>query len=84
MENVVRNQILESPSQLNVPASGNVPISMCLDNSFSIDLEMRNSHVMYRMASQVDSSLIMVQKNGTRRVGQCLVSQLLRVRLVIY
>ena len=49
MENVVRNQILESPSQLNIPASGNVPISMCLDNSFSIDLEMRNSHVMYRM-----------------------------------
>ena len=49
MANVVRNQILESPSQLNIPASGTIPVAMCLDNSFSIDLEMRNSHVMYRM-----------------------------------
>ena len=49
MANVVRNQILESPEQLNIPASGTVPVAMCLDNSFSIDLEMRNSHVMYRM-----------------------------------
>ena len=49
MANVVRNQILESPEQLNIPASGTVPVAMCLDNSFSIDLEMRNSHIMYRM-----------------------------------
>ena len=49
MANVVRNQILESPSQLNIPPSGTIPVAMCLDNSFSIDLEMRNSHVMYRM-----------------------------------
>ena len=49
MANVVRNQILESPSQLNIPASGTIPVAMCLDNSFSIDLEMRNSHVMYGM-----------------------------------
>ncbi len=49
MSNVVRNQILIEPDDVNIPASGGVPIEMCLDSSFSIDLEMKNSHVMYRM-----------------------------------
>ncbi|MDP7374310.1 MAG: M14 family zinc carboxypeptidase [Candidatus Poseidoniaceae archaeon] len=49
MSNVVRNQILIEPDGVNIPASGGVPIEMCLDSSFSIDLEMKNSHVMYRM-----------------------------------
>ena len=49
MSNVVRNQILQEPSDLSIPSSGSIPVSMCLDTSFSIDLEMKNSHIMYRM-----------------------------------
>ena len=49
MSNVVRNQILVEPDELNIPSSGGVPVEMCLDSSFSIDLETRNSHIMYRM-----------------------------------
>ena len=49
MSNVVRNQILVEPEDVGIPSSGGVPIEMCLDSSFSIDLEMKNSHIMYRM-----------------------------------
>tara|TARA_X000001036_G_scaffold341930_1_gene321366 strand:+ start:317 stop:1123 length:807 start_codon:yes stop_codon:yes gene_type:complete len=49
MSNVVRNQFIFEPSQIAIPASGDIPIEMCLDNSFAIDLTEENSHVMYRM-----------------------------------
>lgn len=46
MANVVKNQMILEPK---IPASGDVPIEMCLSNSFAIDLNEENSHVMYRM-----------------------------------
>ncbi|MBT4066003.1 MAG: hypothetical protein HOE76_02130 [Euryarchaeota archaeon] len=49
LANVWRNQILEQPSQLVIPASGSIPVEMCLDTAFSIDYADSASHVMYRM-----------------------------------
>ena len=49
MANVVKNQFIEQPSEVSIPSSGDVPVEMCLDNSFAIDLTKQNSHVMYRM-----------------------------------
>ena len=49
MENIVKNQVLQSPVDVDIPASGTIPIEMCLDNRFNIDLDMHDSHVMYRM-----------------------------------
>ncbi len=49
MANVVRNQILEEPSQIVIPESGDIPISMCIDSAFTIDLDHMKSHVMYRL-----------------------------------
>ncbi len=47
--NVVKNQVLQEPNEVEVPTSGSIPVEMCLDNSFVIDLDMKDSHVMYRM-----------------------------------
>lgn len=49
MENVVRNQFIEKPDQVMIPSSGDIPISMCIDNAFTIDLDSMKSHVMYRL-----------------------------------
>ena len=49
MANVVKNQVLQQPKDVDVPSSGSIPIEMCLDNTFLIDLDMKDSHVMYRM-----------------------------------
>ena len=42
-------QYIQSPEQLVIPSEGKIPVEMCLNNAFSIDLTMQNSHVMYRM-----------------------------------
>ena len=46
MSNIVRNQIIIEPV---IPESGDIPVEMCLDNAFAIDLDVMKSHVMYRM-----------------------------------
>ena len=46
MANIVRNQIIIEPV---IPESGDIPVEMCLDNAFAIDLDVMKSHVMYRM-----------------------------------
>ncbi len=46
MSNIVRNQVIIEPV---VPESGDIPVEMCLDNAFAIDLNKQNSHMMYRM-----------------------------------
>ena len=47
--NIPRNQYLESPTDLEIPSSGDIPVEMCLSTAFSINLESEKSHVMYRM-----------------------------------
>ena len=42
-------QYIQSPEQLVIPIEGKIPVEMCLNNAFPIDLTMQNSHVMYRM-----------------------------------
>ena len=42
-------QYIQSPEQLVIPSEGKIPVEMCLNNAFSIDLSKQNSHVMYRM-----------------------------------
>ena len=49
MANVVKNQFIEEPGQVIIPSSGDVPISMCIDSAFTIDLDHDKSHVMYRL-----------------------------------
>ena len=49
MSNVVKDQVLQDPSKVVIPDSGDIPIEMCLDHAFSIDYNQRRSHVMYRM-----------------------------------
>jgi hypothetical protein len=46
MANIVRNQIIIEPV---IPESGDIPVEMCLDDAFAIDLDVMKSHVMYRM-----------------------------------
>ncbi|MBT7244697.1 MAG: hypothetical protein HN874_04535, partial [Euryarchaeota archaeon] len=46
MANIVRNQIIIEPV---IPDSGDIPVEMCLDDAFAIDLDVMKSHVMYRM-----------------------------------
>ena len=46
MNNIVRNQLIIEPV---IPESGDIPVEMCLDNAFAIDLNKQNSHMMYRM-----------------------------------
>ena len=51
MANVIKNQRLQKPSEISIPASGDIQIEMCLDNTFNIDTTMSQSHVMYRMVT---------------------------------
>lgn len=43
------HQYIQSPDQVVVPSDGKIPVEMCLNNAFPIDLSMENSHMMYRM-----------------------------------
>lgn len=49
MNDIVRNQFLEEPESLQIPSSGDIPVSMCIDSSFSVDYDILKSHVMYRL-----------------------------------
>jgi len=50
LADVWRTQVLEQPGQIEIPNSGPVPISMCLDYAFSLDYDSDVSHMMYRFA----------------------------------
>ena len=49
LANVWRTQVLEQPQQIAIPDSGNIPIGMCLDDSFLMDYDIDSSHLMYRI-----------------------------------
>ena len=47
--NIPKNQYLQKPTEIDIPSSGSIPIEMCLDTAFAINLEVDKSHIMYRM-----------------------------------
>ncbi|MDP7000701.1 MAG: M14 family zinc carboxypeptidase [Candidatus Poseidoniaceae archaeon] len=48
MSNMSR-QWLETPSELSMPEEGDVPIVLCLDDSFPYTLNINKTHVMWRL-----------------------------------
>ena len=49
LANITKNQKLQTPSKVNIPESGPIPIEMCVSDQFNIDFKHENSHIMYRM-----------------------------------
>ena len=49
IENIPKNQYLQKPLEVEIPSSGSIPIEMCLNTAFAINLEVDKSHIMYRM-----------------------------------
>ena len=47
--NIPKNQYVQEPQSIEIPSSGDIPVEMCLNTAFDINLETMDSHVMYRM-----------------------------------
>ena len=47
--NIPKNQYVQQPQSIEIPSSGDIPVEMCLNTAFDINLETMDSHVMYRM-----------------------------------
>ena len=84
MANVIKNQRLQKPSEISIPASGDIQIEMCLDNTFNIDTTMSQSHVMYRMVTPSRAQSDYGLRNGSLSLGLCPNSRLLTALLVNY
>jgi len=45
---MARNHILQTPDQIMVPETGDIPIDICIGSNFPVSLNHHDTHVMYR------------------------------------
>ena len=48
IENTTSNQVLQSPEDIVIPNSGDIPVNMCLDPTFPFTSNMTSTHLMWR------------------------------------
>ena len=48
IENTTTSQYLESPDEVNIPSSGEIPIGLCLDETFPFSPDINKTHLMWR------------------------------------
>ena len=72
IENTTSNQVLQSPENIVIPNSGDIPVNMCLDPTFPFASNMTSTHFdAGDLLNLQDCRMIMVQQNGILCLGKC-------------
>ena len=63
--NISQQNYLKSPSQINIPEEGDIPVEVCVSSQFPYTLDNSLSYVEWRLVTPTSSNLIMVKRMRT-------------------